>query len=180
MVCCITLWWDGAGKGRGWKTAAIIYCWQQQHVRGRTTQLSDIASGATCVADLDSRALARTKEASGNSRVWSDFRQSELEDFSDAVHAQLYIWNSSWWQPVSDLLILVMVREGRWKKIPPPPPPPPPHSLHELKEHIFLSLLVPTTISVSIKLSIKVDSHHQTIHSNIFFKNLVGVQASAA
>ena len=31
-------------------------------------QLSDISSGATCVADLDSRALALTKEASGNSR----------------------------------------------------------------------------------------------------------------
>ena len=68
MVCCTTLWRDGTGKGRGWKTAAIIYCWQQQHVRGRTTQLSDISSGATCVADLDSRALALTKEASGNSR----------------------------------------------------------------------------------------------------------------
>ena len=69
MVCCTTLWWDGAGKGRGWKTAAIIYCWQQQqHVRGRTGQLSDISSGATCVADLDSGALALTKEASGNSR----------------------------------------------------------------------------------------------------------------
>ncbi len=68
MVCCTTLWWDGAGKGRGWKTAAIIYCWQQQRVRGRTAQLSDISSGATCVADLDSRALALTKEASGNSR----------------------------------------------------------------------------------------------------------------
>ena len=43
----------------------------QQHVRGRTGQLSDISSGATCVADLDSRALAlalaQTKEASGNS-----------------------------------------------------------------------------------------------------------------
>ena len=50
--------------------AAIIYCWQQQqHVRGRTAQLSDISSGATCVADLDSRALALTKEASGNSRA---------------------------------------------------------------------------------------------------------------
>ena len=49
--------------------AAIIYCWQQQqHVRGRTAQLSDISSGATCVADLDSGALALTKEASGNSR----------------------------------------------------------------------------------------------------------------
>ena len=48
--------------------AAIIYCWQQQHVCGRTAQLSDISSGATCVADLDSRALALTKEASGNSR----------------------------------------------------------------------------------------------------------------
>ena len=68
MVCCTTLRWDGAGKGRGWKTAAIIYCWQQQHVRGGTAQLSDISSGATCVADLDSRALALTKEASGNSR----------------------------------------------------------------------------------------------------------------
>ena len=69
MVCCTTLWWDGAGKGRGWKTANIIYCWQQQHVRGRTAQLSDISSGATWVADLDSRALALTKEASGNSRA---------------------------------------------------------------------------------------------------------------
>ena len=69
MVCCTTLWWDCAGKGRGWKTAAIIYCWQQQRVRGRTAQLSDISSGATCVADLDSRALALTKEASGNSRA---------------------------------------------------------------------------------------------------------------
>ena len=67
MVCCTTLWWDGAGKGRGWKTAAIIYCWQQQHVCGQTAQLSDISSGATCVADLDSGALALTKEASGNS-----------------------------------------------------------------------------------------------------------------
>ena len=45
---------------------AIIYCWQQQqHVRGRTAQLSDISSGATCVADLDSGALALTKEACG-------------------------------------------------------------------------------------------------------------------
>ena len=68
MACCTTLWWDGAGRGRRWKTAAIIYCWQQQqHVRGRTAQLSDISSGATCVADLDSGALALTKEASGNS-----------------------------------------------------------------------------------------------------------------
>ena len=57
MVCCTTLWWDGTGKGRGWKTAAIIYCWQ----------LSDISSGTTCIADLDSGALALTKEASGNS-----------------------------------------------------------------------------------------------------------------
>ena len=49
--------------------AAIIYCWQQQqHVHAWTAQLSDISSGATCVADLDSRALALTKEASGNSR----------------------------------------------------------------------------------------------------------------
>ena len=69
MVCCTTLWWDGAGKGRGWKMAAIIYCWQQQqHVRGRTAQLLDISSGATCVADLDSGALALTKEVPGNSR----------------------------------------------------------------------------------------------------------------
>ena len=85
MVCCTTLWWDGAGKGRGWKTAAIIYCWQQQqHVRGgRTAQLSDISSGATCVADLDSRALALTKEASGNSRAvcTSDVLQSQTENF---------------------------------------------------------------------------------------------------
>ena len=29
----------------------------------------DISSGATCVADLDSAALALTKEASGNSRA---------------------------------------------------------------------------------------------------------------
>ena len=68
MVCCTTLWWDCAGKGRGWKTAAIIYCCQQQRGRGRTVQLSNISSGATCVADLDSRALTLTKEASGNSR----------------------------------------------------------------------------------------------------------------
>ena len=69
VVCCTALWWDGAGKGRGWKTAAIIYCWQQQRVCCRTAQLSDISSGATCVADLDSAALALTKEASGNSRA---------------------------------------------------------------------------------------------------------------
>ena len=51
--------------------AAIIYCWQQQqHVRGRTAQLSDISSGATCVADLDYGAQALTKEASGNSRAY--------------------------------------------------------------------------------------------------------------
>ena len=35
---------------------------------GERRLLSDISSGATCVADLDSRALALTKEASGNSR----------------------------------------------------------------------------------------------------------------
>ena len=59
MVCCTTLWWDGAGKGRGWKTAAIIY--------------------------IDSRALALTKEASGNSRgvslyqwCWWFSRQSAM------------------------------------------------------------------------------------------------------
>ena len=53
--------------------AAIIYCWQQQqHVHAWTAQLSDISSGATCVADLDSGALALTKEASGNSRELSD------------------------------------------------------------------------------------------------------------
>ena len=57
--------------------AAIIYCWQQQqHVRGRTAQLSDISSGATCVADLDSQALALTKEASGNSRVLGEHRNA--------------------------------------------------------------------------------------------------------
>ena len=87
MVCCTTLWWDGAGKGRGWKTAAIIYCWQQQrHVRDRTAQLSDISSGATCVADLDSGALALTKEASGNSRgvclslclTWQDIVAADI------------------------------------------------------------------------------------------------------
>ena len=43
--------------------------WQQQHVRRRTAHLSDISSGATCVADLDSVALALTKEAPGNSRA---------------------------------------------------------------------------------------------------------------
>ena len=49
--------------------AAIIYCWQQQqHVHGWTSHLWDISSGATCVADLDSGALALTKEVSGNSR----------------------------------------------------------------------------------------------------------------
>ena len=70
MVCCTTLWWDGAGKGRGWKTAAIIYCWQQQqHVCGRTTQLSDISSGATYIADLDSGVRALTKEAPGNNHA---------------------------------------------------------------------------------------------------------------
>ena len=53
--------------------AAIIYCWQQQRVRGWTAQLLDISSGATCVADLDSGALALTKEASGNSREHSEF-----------------------------------------------------------------------------------------------------------
>ena len=38
----------------------------------RSAQLSDISSEATCVADLDSGALALTKEASGNSRELSD------------------------------------------------------------------------------------------------------------
>ena len=92
MVCCTTLWWDCAGKGRGWKTAAIIYCWQQQRGRGRTVQLSDISGGATCVADLDSRALALTKEASGNSRASSSnvqLRQSEDQYFL-CVHAGLF------------------------------------------------------------------------------------------
>ena len=46
--------------------------------RGWTAQLSDISSGATCVADLDSGALALTKEASGNSRDGSKIsRQCE-------------------------------------------------------------------------------------------------------
>ena len=88
MVSCTTLWWDGAGKGRGWKTAAIIYCWQQQHVRGRTAQLSDISSGATCVADLDSGALALTKEASGNSRDWQFYRQEQTP--IDIIQAVTY------------------------------------------------------------------------------------------
>ena len=35
MACC--LWWNGTGKGRGWKTATIIYCCQQQqHVHSGT------------------------------------------------------------------------------------------------------------------------------------------------
>ena len=50
------------GKGGGERRL------QQQHDRGQTTQLSDISSGATCVADLDSGAWALTKEVSGNSR----------------------------------------------------------------------------------------------------------------
>ena len=108
MVCCTTLWWDGAGKGRGWKTAAIIYCWQQQHVPGRTAQLSDISSGATCVADLDSRALALTKEASGNSRekriihflwctifrlrpTWNFRRQQFLLFLYEARHSKIHL-----------------------------------------------------------------------------------------
>ena len=63
--------------------AAIIYCWQQQqHVRGRTAQLSDSSSGATCVADLDSGALALTKQASGNSRDMHACKQtSEIMSF---------------------------------------------------------------------------------------------------
>ena len=57
----IQLWWDGAGKGRGWKTAATIYCWlQQQPVHSRTAQLSDDSRGPTCIADLDSGALVLT------------------------------------------------------------------------------------------------------------------------
>ena len=92
MVCCTTLWWDGAGKGRGWKTAAIIYCWQQQHVRGRTAQLSDISSGATCVADLDSAALALTKKASENSRV----RQSTLVYIIIHLCAYIYVMDFLW------------------------------------------------------------------------------------
>ena len=94
MICCTTLWWDGAGKGRGWKTAAIVYWWQQQHVRGRTAQLSDISSGVTCVADLDSRALALTKEASGNSRALCPCRlknqiaEHVLQTMSQIQHAE--------------------------------------------------------------------------------------------
>ena len=93
MVCCTTLWWDGAGKRRGWKTAAIIYCWQQQHVCGQTAQLLDISSGATCVADLDSAALALTKEASGNSRV----------------PPELCFWHSVYCAPVVSLIPLRQV-----------------------------------------------------------------------
>ena len=52
------------GKGGGERRLLLIYCWQQQRVRGWTAQLSDISSGATCVADLDSLTLALTKEAS--------------------------------------------------------------------------------------------------------------------
>ena len=45
----------------GWKTAAIIYCRQQQQcVHNRTAQLSDDSRGPTCIADLDSGALALT------------------------------------------------------------------------------------------------------------------------
>ena len=90
MVCCTTLWWDGAGKGRGWKTAAIIYCWQrQQHVRGRHSAVGYLKWGHP-VADLDSGALALTKEASGNSRV-----NQERPIFT-------YLWNPGpslphWW-----------------------------------------------------------------------------------
>ena len=43
-----------------WKTAAIIYCWQQQRVHSRTAELSDDSRGPTCIAGLDSGALALT------------------------------------------------------------------------------------------------------------------------
>ena len=63
----------------GERQAAIIYGWQQkQHVLGQTTQLSQV------VADLDSEALALTKEASGNSHaesvseVWGKMLQRNL------------------------------------------------------------------------------------------------------
>ena len=49
--------WETEGR----KTATIIYCWQQQQrVHSRTAQLSDDLRGPTCIADLDSGALALT------------------------------------------------------------------------------------------------------------------------
>ena len=42
----------------GWKTDAIIYRQQQQHVHSRTAQLSGDSRGPTCIADLDSGARA--------------------------------------------------------------------------------------------------------------------------
>ena len=51
--------WRWEREGR--KTAAIIYCWQQQQrVHSRTAQLSNDSRGHTCIADLDSGVLALT------------------------------------------------------------------------------------------------------------------------
>ena len=72
----------------GVKDGCYIYCWQQQRVRGRTAQLSDISSGATCVADLDSQALALTKEASGNSRGPNDGRATNLEQLKPTTQPE--------------------------------------------------------------------------------------------
>ena len=68
-VCCTTLWRPGAGKGRRWKTATVIYCGQQsQRDQSRPTQLSGISSGPRLHTDRDSGALALTKQNPGSSR----------------------------------------------------------------------------------------------------------------
>ena len=58
MVCFTNLCWNGAGKQRGERQCH--YCWRQQHVHSRTAQLSVDSRGPTCIADLDSGALALT------------------------------------------------------------------------------------------------------------------------
>ena len=85
---------------------------------GWTAQLSDISSGATCVADLDSLALALNKEASGNSRgmqKFTDFSQTlktiflkvqmpDLTDYSHRDHCR------------TDSLYVMRVRTISWHR----------------------------------------------------------------
>ena len=69
MVHCTT-WWNGAGKGRGWKTAAILHAGSSSSMsQAQLLNCQVTHKGYTCIADADSGALALTKQSLGTAML---------------------------------------------------------------------------------------------------------------
>lgn len=69
MVHCMT-WWNGAGKGRGWKTAAILHAGSSSSMsQAQLLNCQITHKGHTYIADLDSEALALTKQPLGTATL---------------------------------------------------------------------------------------------------------------